>query len=88
MTCRTCSGKKVENTKEFLLDIIGKTSAFIVAVIALPFLFLLLPVIIFRSIYYGKSDVNFLSNLYPKRRDNVNEINNKDIELLEVVETE
>ena len=87
MACRTCSGKKVENTKEFLLDIIGKTTAFIVAIIALPFLFILLPVIIFRSVYYGKTDINILNSYYKKNKVDTNvNISDNDIELLEVIE--
>jgi hypothetical protein len=87
MACRTCGGKKIENSKEFILDIIGKTMAFIVAVIALPFLFILLPVIIFRSIYYGKTDINILESYYKKNKlSNEKNITEQDIELLEVIE--
>ncbi len=87
MDCRTCSGKKIENTKEFLLDIIGKTAAFIVAIIALPFLFILLPIIIFRSVYYGKTDINILKSYYKKNKfSNKENISDQDIELLEVIE--
>lgn len=88
MSCTTCGGKKVENTKEFLLDIIGKTTAFIVAIIALPILFIILPIIIFRSVYYGKADINFLK-FYPNKnkKKNIN-ITDQEIELLEVIEIE
>jgi hypothetical protein len=87
MDCRTCSGKKVENTKEFLLDIIGKTTAFIVAIIALPFLFILLPIIIFRSVYYGETDINILKSYHKKNKlSNKENITEQDIELLEVIE--
>jgi hypothetical protein len=85
MACKTCGGKKIENSKEFLIDIVGKLSAFLVAIIILPFLFLLLPVFIFRSVFYGKTDIDFIYRKKKNKKHDIN-INEKDIEQLEVVE--